>query len=101
MFRLSVSLLSVLLAIVLWGSGLSFWWGVLASVNIVTFGLYGFDKRQARCERYRIPEAMLHWAAMIGGSPGAALGQIAFRHKTRKLKFRIVFHSTREPVMPL
>jgi uncharacterized membrane protein YsdA (DUF1294 family) len=39
----------------------------------------------------RIPEATLHVAALLGGSPGAVVGQLLFRHKTRKRSFRIVF----------
>jgi uncharacterized membrane protein YsdA (DUF1294 family) len=53
--------------------------------------LYGYDKRQAVAGGRRIPELVLHAAALFGGSPGALLGQGLFRHKTYKRRFRVVF----------
>ena len=38
-----------------------------------------------------MPERTLHLLALMGGWPGAILGQRQFRHKTRKLPFLIVF----------
>jgi uncharacterized membrane protein YsdA (DUF1294 family) len=63
----------------------------LIGVNAVTVLLYGYDKRQAIVGRSRVPEAGLHMAALLGGSPGALFGQGLFRHKTQKLRFRMVF----------
>ena len=61
------------------------------SINLITLLFYGFDKYQARSNGFRVPEIVLHLLALIGGSPGALLGQILFRHKTRKVKFSFVF----------
>jgi uncharacterized membrane protein YsdA (DUF1294 family) len=33
---------------------------------------------------------MLHLLALLGGWPGAVLGQQLFRHKTKKVVFRLV-----------
>lgn len=63
----------------------------LAGISLVTFVQYGWDKRQARKQKRRIPEKRLHLLALLGGTPGAFLGQLAFRHKTRKKRFQIVF----------
>ena len=63
-------------------------------INIVTFVLYGLDKSRARRGDYRIPEAKLHKLALAGGSIGALIGQKVFHHKTRKVKFQIVFWLT-------
>jgi len=41
----------------------------------------------------RVPEAVLHGLALVGGTPGALAGQAMFRHKTRKPSFRRVFAS--------
>ena len=64
---------------------------LLISVNIVTFLLYGFDKRQSRGRGIRVPEKTLHLFCFVGGSPGAFLGQRVFHHKTRKGSFQLVF----------
>ena len=63
------------------------WYGV---TSLILFLLYGFDKRAARLSRRRIPEARLHFLAVIGGIPGALLAQQVFRHKTRKTSFQLV-----------
>lgn len=64
---------------------------LLLLASSVSFVLYGWDKRQARCGGRRIPEKTLHVAALLGGWPGAWAGQQVFRHKTQKVSFRIVF----------
>jgi uncharacterized membrane protein YsdA (DUF1294 family) len=63
----------------------------LIALNIVTFGIYGFDKHQAIKSQMRVPELILHLLALMGGSPAAAIAQIIFRHKTKKTSFRIIF----------
>ena len=75
-----------------------FWWmGVnplytyLLSANVTTFLFYGYDKRQSLKNGWRVPEAVLHILALLGGTPGAFVGQIFFRHKTKKLRFKVVF----------
>ena len=60
----------------------------LAVVNVLTFCLYGIDKRRARRSRWRISEATLLWLAVLGGSLGAWLGMRAWHHKTQHKKFR-------------
>lgn len=63
----------------------------LAAINLLTLGFYGRDKHCAVKNKYRIPESTLHMLAVAGGTFGAQLGQIIFRHKTRKIKFKIIF----------
>lgn len=62
----------------------------LAIINIVTFILYGADKHRAVHHKWRIPEATLILFSWIGGGAGALAGMLAFHHKTRKWKFRII-----------
>ena len=45
------------------------------------------DKRRARQNRWRIPEATLMGIAAAGGSFGTYVGMKLFRHKTRHPKF--------------
>ncbi|MGN7878461.1 DUF1294 domain-containing protein [Ensifer sp. 22460] len=59
-----------------------------AYINILSFGLFWFDKRAARAGRWRISEQTLLTIAFLGGSPGAIAARHIFRHKTRKEPFR-------------
>lgn len=61
----------------------------LLIINVLTFILYGIDKRRARNGEWRIPEVVLLGLAVIGGSIGALVGMETWHHKTRHLKFRI------------
>ena len=62
---------------------------ILLATSIISFVLYGWDKRQAKVDGRRIPENNLHILALVGGWPGAFLGQQFFRHKTQKRQFLI------------
>ena len=62
----------------------------LIIINIISFIIYGIDKLLAIKHLYRISEAKLITASLIGGSLGALLGMLAFRHKTQKTKFLIL-----------
>jgi len=53
--------------------------------------VYAIDKRAARKNRWRIPEAQLHLLALLGGWPGAIIAQQVLRHKSVKPLFRIIF----------
>lgn len=59
-----------------------------AAINVVTFVLYGIDKFKAQHARWRIPESVLIGLAVIGGSIGAWLGMMVWRHKTQHKKFK-------------
>ncbi len=57
-------------------------------VNIIGFAIMGIDKRKARRNAFRIPEATLFSVAIIGGSLGSTLGMFIFKHKTRHWYFK-------------
>jgi len=59
-------------------------------MSVICFTAYGLDKRRAVNGSRRIPEQTLHILALLGGWPGALLGQQQLRHKTKKLSFLIV-----------
>ena len=61
----------------------------LIAINILTFLIFGIDKRKARKGKWRIPEATLIGLAIAGGSIGALLGMYLFRHKTQHKKFTL------------
>ena len=56
---------------------------VLAIINLITFGMYGWDKHKAIMHMRRIRNRTLLGLAVCGGSFGALLGMIVFRHKTK------------------
>ena len=58
------------------------------AINLLTFIIYGIDKRKAKHNRWRIPEALLLWLAVLGGSPAALVAMHIFHHKTLHKKFR-------------
>lgn len=58
-------------------------------INAVAFVVYGIDKLKAQKRLWRIPEATLLMLAVAGGSIGAWVGMMVWRHKTRHLKFQI------------
>ena len=70
-------------------------WRLLAAglllLSLITFLAYRSDKRRAEADDWRIPESLLHFAELIGGWPGAFLGQRSFRHKTSKVSYQLVF----------
>ena len=70
-------------------------WRVLVvtpvALSAFAFFAYRSDKRSAEAGEWRVPEATLHFIALIGGWPGAFLAQRAFRHKTSKASFQLVF----------
>ena len=61
----------------------------LLTVNALALAFMLADKRKAKKNAWRIPEATLMGLAAIGGSLGAWLGMVLFRHKTRHLKFSV------------
>jgi uncharacterized membrane protein YsdA (DUF1294 family) len=64
---------------------------IYAVASVAAFIAYGLDKRAALRGRWRVPEASLHLLELLGGFPGALLGQRAFRHKRRKARYMIIF----------
>ena len=61
----------------------------LLLINAIAFFLMLADKRKAKKNLWRIPEATLMLSAALGGSIGALAGMYTFRHKTKHLKFTL------------
>ncbi|BFM13661.1 cold shock and DUF1294 domain-containing protein [Simiduia litorea] len=68
-------------------------WYYLA-INSLTFIWYLSDKAAAQKGQWRIKESRLHLMALLGGWPGATFAQQIFRHKSKKLSFRMVYWLT-------
>ncbi|HCL5251069.1 TPA: DUF1294 domain-containing protein [Salmonella enterica] len=64
-------------------------WFLLA--NALTLILYGMDKMAAHKAWRRVPESTLLMFGVVGGWPGAIVGQQLFRHKTQKQPFKTYF----------
>jgi len=63
-------------------------------LSLLTFVIYGWDKRAAMRAERRCSERTLHLLGLAGGWPGGLLARRMFRHKTRKQPFRFIFWLT-------
>lgn len=63
--------------------------GLYLLINLVALVMYAYDKMMARKGDRRISERTLLLLALLGPF-GALAGMRWFRHKTRKLKFKLV-----------
>ena len=61
----------------------------LLAINLFGFLIMWIDKRRARKGEWRISENTLFVVTLLGGGIGTITGMKMFRHKTRKLKFKI------------
>lgn len=61
----------------------------LLLINLFSFIIYGIDKFLSIKKWYRISEFILLCFGFIGGVIGSVLGMCLFRHKTKKIKFKI------------
>ena len=64
-------------------------WAVWLVINLLTFTLYGVDKRRARRGAWRIPERTLLAGTWLLGGVGAWLAMHVFRHKTKHIAFQV------------
>ena len=64
-------------------------WAVWLVINLITFILYGVDKRRARKGAWRIPEKTLLAGTWLLGGVGAWLAMRTFRHKTKHIAFQV------------
>lgn len=62
----------------------------LIVMSVITFCLYGADKRRAKKGAWRISERTLLLCALCMGSLGALIGMRVFRHKTKHTQFVIL-----------
>lgn len=63
--------------------------GLYLLINLVAMMMYAYDKMMARKGDRRISERTLLFLALVGPF-GALAGMRWFRHKTRKMKFKLV-----------
>jgi len=62
---------------------------IYAMINVISFSLYGIDKRRAKKNRWRIRESVLLGVTWLMGGVGAFAGMRLFRHKTKHTAFVI------------
>jgi len=61
----------------------------LVALNIITFLTLSYDKSIVGSETMRVPERVLLWLAVAGGTLGAFTAMRLFRHKLAKKNFRL------------
>lgn len=88
---MAVGVLTAVIGLTIGLAGLSALRAIFVGVNVATMLTYGYDKYLAQAGGRRVPESVLHILAAAGGAPGAFVGQMLFRHKTRDRRFRLVF----------
>lgn len=69
---------------------MAIWLGLAAYllvVNLITWHVWGHDKRSAIARKSRVPEATLLGLCALGGWPLALVAAQVFRHKTSKQPF--------------
>ena len=94
-FSLFIAISIILIPVLL---SLRLWWIYeekailipIPAISLITYKLFDIDKRRAMLSLWRIPEANLLLFSAIGGWPGALIGQIVFRHKTKKQPFKLL-----------
>lgn len=67
------------------------WMTIYGVASVACFCGYGLDKRAAAHKEWRVSETILLLIGLVGGWPGAIIGQEVFRHKTQKPAFRALF----------
>jgi uncharacterized membrane protein YsdA (DUF1294 family) len=61
----------------------------VAAISLVAFVAYGYDKALSKTQRTRVPESVLLFLVLIGGTLGAVVAMAVFRHKTAKGSFQL------------
>lgn len=64
--------------------------GVYLLMSLTAFIAFAIDKRAAGRDRRRTPERVLHTLEFLGGWPGALAAVYLLRHKSAKLRFRLI-----------
>lgn len=70
------------------------WVCILAAFAVTSFVLYvalGIDKRRAGTTKRRISERNLLLLGLLGGAAGGLVGMRRHRHKTRHLRFPLIY----------
>ncbi len=57
--------------------------------NLLAFIVFGYDKRNAKNGRWRVPEALFLLWSFFGAAIGILMGMRVFRHKTLHRSFQI------------
>ena len=63
----------------------------LLIINVISLLICIIDKSKSIHNSYRISEKTLLFLSLIGGCFGMALGMNISHHKTKKLKFKLVY----------
>jgi len=85
--------LAIVLAAILWwvAHPLDILLSWLIAITLVTFLAYGYDKAIAGSRMTRVSEKVLLALTLAGGTVGAYVAMVLFRHKTVKSSFRLQF----------
>ena len=63
-------------------------------MSLITFVVYALDKRASGRGLRRTPERTLHLLDLLCGWPGGLAGVYLLRHKSAKLRFKVILWAT-------
>lgn len=63
----------------------------LLIINLMALLVFFIDKKKAIKHKYRIKEKALLSIAALGGSVGSLIAINCFKHKNRKIKFKLIY----------
>ena len=66
---------------------LGFYCLFVAIHTLITFAVFGYDKKRAEKEEWRVPERVLHSLSAFFGLLGALIGMWFWKHKSSKKSF--------------
>ncbi|KPH14628.1 DUF1294 domain-containing protein [Chryseobacterium sp. ERMR1:04] len=64
---------------------------LLLIINLLSFIVFGLDKRKAIRHQRRISENTLLFTTFLGGTIGSVFAMLVFRHKVSKQSFLLKF----------
>ncbi|MGI0118493.1 DUF1294 domain-containing protein [Zooshikella sp. RANM57] len=89
---ITICIFGIFIGYLIFAHKVSYYISILyAILSLVAFFMYKVDKSAAEKGSWRISENTLQLLSILGGWPGAMLGQQVFNHKTKKKPFQVVF----------
>ncbi len=67
----------------------NFYYSWLVILNLTGYFIMAIDKKQSIKGKYRVPNEIIKWIALLGGPLGIFIGTFQFRHKSLMPRFKL------------